>query len=164
MNTDELEKLVFNLNCKVVSLDQLPQHESAPEEMYIINTEQIKSNSVGHWMLISKRMINGKTHIIFFDSLGLPAVLLHVINYINKNIGEGGTLVCNKYPVQLETSASCGRFVTLLASHLNNNLSYDSFLHAFSSTPAINEKKVREAFVIYKQNAEPPASHLPLFV
>jgi hypothetical protein len=161
MNTDQIESLVSNLNCKVVSLDQLPQVKTEGDEMFIINTENINSNAVGHWLLISKKIINGKTRINYFDALGLPPVLRQTIIYINENIC-GGNFVANLSQIQSSESSSCGKFAVLLASHLNNNLSYESFLHVFRFTPEINEKRVAEAFAMYKRNFEqhrPPARH-----
>lgn len=150
MNTDEIEKLVSKF-CLVVSLDQLPQKNSLRDEMFIINTEKINSNEVGHWVLLSKNIINDKSRIIFFDSLGLPPILKNVIVYINNNIGAGGSLTCNKLQIQNENSSSCGKFCVVLASHLNNNLSYESYLHAFRFTPEINEKRIGEVFAEYRK-------------
>lgn len=150
MNTEEIENLVSALGYKVVSLDQLPQIKSNKEELFIINTEKINSGVVGHWILLAKQIIGNKPVIIYLDSLSIPPILKNIIMYINVNIGDGD-LICNKLQLQGEESATCGEFCVMLAVHLNNKLSYDSFLHTYRFTPKINDKMIGEQFAKYKK-------------
>lgn len=150
MNTEDIEILVSDLGFKVVSLDQLPQSHSNSDELFIINTENINSGAVGHWLLLAKRKVGNKPIIIYFDSLALPPLLKNIIMYLNVNIGEGD-LICNKLQIQGEESKTCGEYCVMLAANLSNNLSFVSFLHKYRFSPEINDKRVRGDFSRYKK-------------
>lgn len=150
MNTEDIDILVSDLGFKVVSLDQLPQSHSNNDEFFIINTESINSTAVGHWLLLTKRYVDNKPKIIYFDSLALPPLLKNIIMYINVNIGEGD-LICNKLQIQGEESSTCGEYCVMLAASLSNNISFVSFLHTYRFTPVINDKQVRGDFSRYKK-------------
>jgi hypothetical protein len=154
MNTFEIEEYVKNFNCKVCSLDEIPQEQCADGSI-IYHSEPIASNvKIGHWIFMAKKTEKGEPLIIHCDTLGLPPVSFNAIEFINKNIGHG-RFVCNKYQIQAEDSAHCGKYCILLAYWIYKNRSFESFLQVFDSTPEENDKKVVGEFVLFKKELGP---------
>lgn len=139
MLTDEIEKYVTSAGVKVVPSDLLPQKKLTRPALYISNTEE-QNEKGAHWVVLGKP---NEHDLIYFDALCLPPLAKYYYNFLRRN-SEGVTFKSNKYPIQSETSNTCGPFCVLLIWHLRTGRSFESFCEQFGASVAENDIKVRK--------------------
>jgi hypothetical protein len=130
MNSDEIEGFVKGTGTKVLASDQLPTRP-IKNEIFIVNTDPVSEKGT-HWVLIAKL----GPLIVHADPLGLPPFLRPFVSFINLQMREGNTLKFNKYPFQHSESKNCGYYCCLLAWHLHQGLSFESYCQRYSSARA----------------------------
>lgn len=122
---------------KVVASDLLPKYKLKKPAIFVSNTEE-NNKSGAHWIVIGKPTDD---QLLYFDSLCVPPLVEHFYKFLQRN-AAGTKLIMNKYPLQSETSAHCGRFCVLLIWNLHMGGSLDSFCAQFGAGVAENDIKL----------------------
>ena len=111
-------------------------------QFIIVNTEELQSKVLGHWVSISRYFKNGEVILEFFDSFGYPLSALHknIQNVIKK--ARFQTFITNNKIIQHPESNYCGFFAIARFLSLKLDIGADEFLTLFSSATKQNDSKV----------------------
>ena len=124
------------------------------KQSIIVNTEEINSNIIGHWILISRYYKNEKIILEIFDSLCTPMFLLHSkIKYFLISISSDEIIHSNKI-IQHYNSKYCGLFCLCRILSINNNESLKDHLKMYSHNSILNNS------ICYKYIRETLNDHL----
>ena len=128
-SADNVNKSIFNTKFKDL-------------QFIILNTEEIQSKSLGHWISLSRYFKDGEVVLELFDSFGYPLSALH------KNIQDVircarfQTFVTNNRIIQHPKSNYCGFFAIARFISLKLNIEIEKFLSEFSSETELNDLMV----------------------
>lgn len=128
-SADNVNKNIFNTKFKSF-------------QFIILNTEEIQSKTLGHWISLSRYFKDGEVVLELFDSFGYPLSALH------KNIQDVircarfQTFVTNNRIIQHPKSNYCGFFAIARFISLKLNIVIEKFLSEFSSETELNDLRV----------------------
>ncbi len=117
------------------------EYSEAPE-FFIVNTEPISSQRMGHWITFSRYRENGEVVLEMFDSLAYPlSSLSRNIQQIMKS-GSYENFLTNQKVLQTVSSNFCGLYCIARFISLLHKESLKDFLNAFSSDREQNDERV----------------------
>jgi hypothetical protein len=148
MNTLEIEQLMKGSGTQTLACDQLPSTVSE-NFIFIVNTDKISQQGT-HWVVVARN----HTNLIYADGLGLPPVTKQIVSFINLQMRENDTLICNRFPFQAESESTCGQWCVLIAWHLAQGFSFDTFCKYYSACPGKLLEKEWPRFIKWQSSKE----------
>lgn len=120
----------------------LRKEYSGALEFFIVNTEPISSQQMGHWIAFSRYRDAGEVVLELFDSLGYPVSSLSSnIKQIVKSASYE-SFVTNQRILQPPSSNFCGLYCIARFISLLHEEALKDFLNAFSSERELNDTRV----------------------
>ena len=119
----------------------LRKEYSGAQEFFIVNTEPISSQQMGHWIAFSRYREDGEVVLELFDSLAYPVSSLHSnIKQIVKSASYE-SFVTNQRILQSVSSIFCGLYCIARFISLLHEESLKDFLKTFSSDRESNDSR-----------------------
>lgn len=111
-------------------------------QFIILNTEELQSKTLGHWISLSRYFKDGKVILELFDSFGYPLNALHNnIKDVIKN-ARFQVFVTNNRIIQHPKSNYCGFFVIARFISIKLSIEIEQFLNEFSPDTELNDLRV----------------------